>query len=59
MVIQKYENIIRTKTKEIINIAYHQGKVFKKFKDKKKFITLANRLGTHKTTIIFKINIFK
>ena len=31
-----------------MSIAYHQGKVFKKFKDK-----------VHKTTIIFKINIFK
>ena len=27
-VIQKYENIIRTKKKGIISIAYHQGKVF-------------------------------
>ena len=35
------------------------GKVFKKFKDKEKFITIVNKLGIHKTTIIFKINIFK
>ena len=33
-VIQKYENIIRTNKKGIISIAYQQGKVFKKFKDK-------------------------
>ena len=39
-------------------MAYHQGKVFKKFKDKEKFITLI-KLEIHKTTIIFKINIFK
>ena len=58
-VIQKYENIIRTKKKGIINIAFHQGKVFKKFKDKEKVITLVNKLGIHKTTIIFKINIYK
>ena len=32
-VIQAYENI-RTKTKGIICIAYQQGKVFKRFKDK-------------------------
>ena len=37
----------------------HQGKVCKRFKDKEKFITLVNKLGIHKTTIIFKINIFK
>ena len=57
--IKQYKNIIRTKKKGIINIAFHQGKVFKKFKDKEKFITLVNKLGIHKTTIIFKINIFK
>ena len=57
--IQECESVIRTKKKDIIRIAYHQGKVFKKFKDKEKFITLVNKLGIHKTTIIFKINIFK
>ena len=57
--IHECESIIRTKKKGIIRIAYHQGKVFKKFKDKEKFITLVNKLGIHKTTIIFKINIFK
>ena len=57
-VIHECESIIRTK-KGIIWIAYHQGKVFKKFKDKEKFIALVNKLGVHKTTIIFKIDIFK
>ena len=58
-VIQEYENIIQTKKKGIICTACCQGKVFKKFKDKEKFITLVNRLGIHKTTIIFKINVYK
>ena len=57
--IQECESIIRTKKKGIIRIAYYQGKVFKKFKDKEKFDTLVNKLGIHKTAIIFKINIFK
>ena len=57
--IQECENTIRTKKKGKIRIAYHQGKVFKKINDKEKFITLVSRLGIHKTTIIFKINIFK
>ena len=57
--IKQYEDIIRTQKKWIINIAFHKGKVFKKFKDKEKFITLVNKLGIHNTTIIFKINIFK
>ena len=59
IVIQKYEHIIKTKKKTIISTAYHQGKVFKKFKDKEKFITLVSRLEIHKNTFIFKINVFK
>ena len=58
-VIQKYENIIRTKKKGILSIAYHQRKVFKRFKDKENSVTLVSRLGVHKNTIIFKINVFK
>ena len=40
-VIQKYKNI-RTKKKGIMNIVFHQGKVFKTFKDNEKFITLVS-----------------
>ena len=58
-VIQNYENFTRTKKKGIIRITFHQGKIFKKFKDKEKFITLISWLGIHKTTIIFKINVYK
>ena len=57
--IKQYESIIWTTKKRIINIAFHQGKVFKKYKDKEKFITLISRLVINKTTVIFKINIFK
>ena len=57
--IQKYENIVNTKKKGIVSIAYHQGKVFKKFKDKEKFVKMVSRLGIHKNTIIFRINAFK
>ena len=52
-VIKQYEQIIRTKKKRIIIIAYHQGKVFKKFKDKEKFIKIVNKFKVNKTTIIF------
>ena len=58
-VIQKYETIIKTKKKGIVSIAYHQVKVFKKFKEKEKFIKLVSQLGFHKNTIIFKINVFE
>ena len=58
-IIKHYEDIIKTKKKGIISIAYYQGKVFKRFKEKEKFIKLASQLGIHKNTIIFKINVFK
>ena len=57
--IKQQKNITTIKKKGIINIAFHQGRVFKKFKDKEKFITLVNKPGIHKTTIVFKINVFK
>ena len=53
------EDIIRTKKKNIICIAYHQEKVFQKFKEKDKFIKLVKEVKAHKTTMIFKINIVK
>ena len=58
-VIQECKSIIRTKEKGITRIAYHQGKVFEKLKDREKFVTLVNKLGIYKTTIVLKINIFK
>ena len=59
MVIQKYEYIIKMEKEGIIIIAYHQDKVFKKFTGKEKFVKLVSWLGTHKSTIVFKINVFK
>ena len=58
-IISWYEDIIKTKNKEIINVAFHQGQIFKRFKEKEKFAKLFSELGIHKTTIIFKINVFK
>ena len=58
-IIKRYEDIIKTERKRILNVAYHQGQVFKIFKEKEKFAKLVSELGFHKTTIIFKINIFK
>ena len=58
-IIKRYEDIIKTKNRGIINVAYHQGQVFKRFKEKEKFTELVNELGIHKNTIIFKINVLK
>ena len=58
-IIKRYENNIKTNKKGIINVAYHQGQVMKRFKEKEKFVTVVSELGIQKTTIIFKINVFK
>ena len=39
-IINEYEEILPTKRKGIITVAYHQGKVFSQFREKEKFITL-------------------
>ena len=59
IIIKRYENIIKTKRKGIINVAYHQEQVFKRFKEKEKFTKLVSELRIHKTTIICEINLFK
>ena len=41
-IIKRYEDIIKTKNKGIINVAYHQGQVFKRFKEKEKFAKLVS-----------------
>ena len=46
------------KKKGIISVAFYQGKVLKRFKEKEKFVKLVSELGIHKITIIFKINVF-
>ena len=58
-IIKWYKDIIKTKKKEIINVAFYQGQICKRFKEKEKFAKLVSELRIHKTTIIFKINIFK
>ena len=58
-VIKRYEDIIKTKKKVIISVAFHQEKGFKRFKEKEKFVKLARELGIHKNTILFKMNVFK
>ena len=58
-IIKQYEDIIKTKKKGITNVAYHQGQMLKRFKEKEKFVMLVSELGIHKTTIILKINVFK
>ena len=57
--IKKNENVLRTKRKCIISVAYHQSKVFSRFREKERFVRLVADFGVHKGTIIFKINVFR
>ena len=58
-IIKQYEEILHTKRKGIISVAQYQGKIFKRFKEKEKFMEMVRKLKIHKSTIIFKINLFK
>ena len=58
-IIKRCEDNIKTKKKGIIKVAFYQGQIFKRFKEKGKFAKLVSELGIHKTIIIFKINVFK
>ena len=40
-------------------VAFYQGKLFKRFKEKEKFKKMVEELNIRKSTIIFKINVFK
>ena len=46
-IINRYEDIIKTKKKGIINVTFHQGQIFKIFKEKEKFTKLVIELGIH------------
>ena len=57
--IKRHEEILKTKREGIASIAYYQGKIFSRFREKEKFVKLVSDFGVHKRTIIFKINVFK
>ena len=40
-IIKRYEDIIKTKKKGIINVTYHQEKVFKRLNKRKSLLTLS------------------
>ena len=58
-IIKPYEKILQTKRKDIISIVFYQGNVSKRFKEKEKFTQMVSKLKIHKSTLIFKTNVFK
>ena len=54
------KNIYKTKKRKIINISYNQGQIVYQFKESEEFIdTLVKRLKMSKSTITFKISLYK
>ena len=58
-IIKQHEEILRAKRKGIIAVAFHQGKVFKRFKGKEKFMQMVGKLKINKSNKVFKINVFQ
>ena len=58
-IIKEYQDIIKTNAKKDNFFSYQQDKVFKNFKENKKFKSLAEQFKITKGTIIYKINIVK
>ena len=55
-VIHKFEEIIKNKESDIVWLAYHQGKIFQKFRSKKRFVNyVVTKFKVSKSTIVFKI----
>ena len=57
--INKMTKMIKTKKNNILMIAYHQGKIFKKFITDKKFINAVTKFEISRATINFKTAIVK
>ena len=55
----RIERIMNSKKNNILILAYHQGLIFKKYKENIKFIGAVANLKIGKATIIFKIGIIK
>ena len=58
-VVQEFADIIKNKKSDIIWLVYHQGRLFQKFKEKERFVSMVLKFGANKSTIVFKIALGK
>ena len=59
-VIQDFEQIIQNKKSDIVWLAYYQGQIFQKFREKERFISdMVSKFKVSKSTIVFKIALKK
>ena len=55
-VIYEFEEIIKNKKSDIVWLAYHQGKIFQKFRSKERLVNdMVSKVKVSKSTILFKI----
>ena len=55
-VIHEFEEIIKNKKSDIVWLAYHQGKIFQKFRSKERLVNdMVSKVKVSKSTILFKI----
>ena len=57
--ISNIERVMKSKKNNILVLAYHQGIIFKKFKENNKFTSAVANLKISKASIDFKIDIIK
>ena len=58
-VIQEFKEIIKNKKSGIIWLAYYQGQIYKKLKEKGRLVSMAFKFNVSKSTIMFKIALSK
>ena len=59
-VIQDFEQIIQNKNSDIVWLAYYQGQVFQKIREKERFVSdMVLKFNVSKSTIVFKIALKK
>ena len=57
-VIHEFEEIIKNKKSDIVWLAYHQGKIFQKFRSKERFVNgVVTKFKVSKSIIVFKITL--
>lgn len=58
-IIREFGEIIQIKKTNIIRITYQQGKVFRRFKQREKFIEMVKKFNVNKSTVTFQITVLK
>ena len=57
--VKEYDTIIRSQKKDILNVAYRQGIIFKKIKVSEKILEMVKKIGVSKSTIYLKTKLSK